>query len=149
MNHPKSDHGFSRPATRLANVPLFCWLVAVALGGLVYYFEESGHGIYRDIRGDRDYRAEAHVEDCCLWLAAMAATIGIITGVVGLVLIRRSAGRTKISYRLSIGMLLNLLVVLAVLFTFWVRGLLSGPNAVSPVKVYLEAELLVFEFMGM
>ena len=34
----KSDHELSRPETRLANVPLSCWLVAVALGGLLYYF---------------------------------------------------------------------------------------------------------------
>ena len=130
MTPPKSDHELSRPATRLANVPLFCWLVAVALGGLLYYFDEFGHGLYRDIRGTRDYRAEDRVEDGCLWLAAMAATIGIVTGVVGLVVIRRSGGRFRGSYRLSIGMVLNLLAVLAVVFTFWVRGLLSGPNAV-------------------
>lgn len=130
MNHPKSDHELSRPATRLANVPLFCWLAAVALGGLVYYFEEFGHGIYRDIREDRDYRAEARVEDVCLWLAATAAAIGIVTSVAGLMLILRSSGRFRGAYRLSIGMVLNLLAVLAVLFTFWVRGLLSGPNAV-------------------
>ena len=67
MNHPKSDHELSRPATRLANVPLYCWLAAVALGGLVYYFEEFGHGLYREMRGDRDYRAEDRVEDGCLW----------------------------------------------------------------------------------
>ena len=127
---PKSDRAFSLPATRLANVPLFCWLAAVALGGLLYYFEEFGHGIYRDMRGARDYRAEDRVEDGCLWLAAMAATLGIVTGVVGLVAIRRSGGRFRGSYRLSIGMAVNLLTVLAVLFTFWVRGLLSGPNAV-------------------
>ena len=130
MNHSKSDHAVSRPATRLANVPLFCWLVAAALGGLLYYFDEFGHGIYRDISGTRDYRAEDRVEDACLWLAAMAAASGIVTSIVGLVLIRRSAGRFRGSYRLSIGMALNLLAVLAVLFTFWVRGLLSGPNAV-------------------
>ena len=130
MNHPKSDHELSRPATRLANVPLFCWLAAVALGGLVYYFEEFGHGLYRDMHGIRDYRAEDRVEDGCLWLAAMAATLGIVTSVVGLVVIRRSAGRLSGSYRLSIGMAVNLLTLLAVLFTFWVRGLLSGANAV-------------------
>ncbi len=130
MNQPKSDHGSSLPATRLANVPLYCWLAAVALGGLVYYFDGHGHGIYRDMRGDRDYRAEDRVEDGCLWLAAMAAAIGIVTSIVGLVLIRRSAGRFRGSYRLSLGMVLNLLTVLAVVFTFWVRALLSGPNAV-------------------
>jgi hypothetical protein len=130
MTPSKPDHAMPLPATRLANVPLFCWLAAVALGGLVYYFGEYGHGLYRDMRGDQDYRAEARVEDACLWLAEIAATIGIITSVVGLVAIRRSAGRFRGTYRLSIGMALNLLTLLAVLFTFWVRGLLSGPNAV-------------------
>ena len=124
---PKSDHELSRPATRLANVPLFCWLAALALGGLCYYFD--AFVVYRDTRGDRDYRAEDRVEDVCLWLAEIAATIGIITSVVGLVVIRRSAGRFRGTYRLSLGMALNLLALLAVLFTFWVRGLLSGPNA--------------------
>lgn len=114
----------------LANFPLVCWLVAVAMGGLVYYFEEYGHGIYRNTRGTQDYRAEDRVEDGCLWLAATAAAIGIVTSIVGLVLIRRSAVRFRGLYRLSIGMVLNLLAMLAVLFTFWVRGLLSGPNAV-------------------
>ncbi len=130
MNPPKSAYEFSQPATRLANVPLFCWLAAVALGGLVYYFEEFGHGLYRDMRGDRDYRVEDRVEDGCLWLAEIAATIGIVTSIVGLVVIRRSGGRVRGSYRLSIGMAVNLLTLLAVFFTFWVRGLLSGPNAV-------------------
>lgn len=82
------------------------------------------------MRGDRDYRAEARVEDSCLWLAATAATIGIVTSVVGLVVIRRSAGRLRGSYRLSIGLAVNLLTLFAVLFTFFVRALLSGPNAV-------------------
>ena len=130
VNLPKFQNEFSLPATRFANVPLFCWLVAVALGGLVYHFEGYGHGLYRDIRGGRDFRAEDRVEDGCLWLAATASAIGIVTSIVRLVLIRRSAGRLRGSYRLSIGMALNLLAVLAVLFTFWVRGLLSGPNAV-------------------
>lgn len=130
MNPPKSDRELSLPVTRLANVPLFCWLVAVALSGLCYYFEEFGHGLYRDTRGTPDYRAEDRVEDGCLWLAAMAAVSGIVTSIVGLMLIRRSADRFRGLYRLSIGMVLNLLAVLAVLFTFWVRGLLSGPNAV-------------------
>jgi hypothetical protein len=48
MHHSKTDRQFSQPAPRLANVPLFCGLAAVALGGLLYYFEEFGHGIYRD-----------------------------------------------------------------------------------------------------
>ncbi len=109
--------------------PLLCWLAAVALGALVYYFEEFGHGLYRDMHGDQDYRAEARVEDGCLWLASMAATIGIVTSVVGLVVIRRSGGRFRGAYRLSIGMAVNLLTLLAVLFTFFVRGLLSGANA--------------------
>ncbi len=130
MNVTKADRDLSLPVTRLANVPLFCWLAAVALGGLVYYFDEYGHGLYRDMRGDRDYRAEARVEDGCLWLAATASAIGIVTSIAGLIAIRRSAGRFRGSYRLSIGMTLNLLAVLAVLFTFWVRGLLSGANAV-------------------
>ena len=130
MNHPKSDRELSRPATRLANVPLSCWLAAVALGGLVYYFDEFGHGLYRDMRGARDYRVEDRVEDGCLWLAATASAIGIVTSVVGLVMIRRRTGRLSGSYRLSIGMAVNLLTLLAVLFTFFVRGLLSGPNAV-------------------
>jgi hypothetical protein len=130
MIHPKSDRESSLPVTRLANVPWLCWLVAVALGGLCYYFDEYGHGLYRDMRGVRDYRAEARVEDGCLALAATAATIGIVTGVVGLVVIRQSEGRIRGSYRLSIAMVLNLVAVLAVLFTFFVRGLLSGPNAV-------------------
>ena len=129
MNQPQSDDECFLPATRLANVPLFCWLAAVALGGLVYYFEEFGHGLYRDMRGIRDYRAEAHVEDACLWLAEIAAVIGIITSFVGLVVIRRSAGRLRGTYRLSIGMALNLLALFAVVFTFWVRGSLSGPNS--------------------
>ena len=116
MNQPKSEHEFSLPATRLANVPLFCWLAAVALGGLCYYFEEYGHGLYRDIRGVRDYRVEDRVEDWCLWLAAMAAAIGIVASVVGLVVTRRTEGRVRGSYRLSIGLVLNLLAVLGVLF---------------------------------
>ena len=130
MNQPKSDNDLSRPVTRLANVPLYCWLAAVVLGGLCYYFEEYGHGLYRDIRGVRDYRVEDRVEDWCLWLAGTAAVIGIVASVVGLVVIRRSAGRLSGSYRLSIGMVLNLLAVLVVVFTFWVRAMLSGPNAV-------------------
>ena len=130
MNHPKSDREFSLPATRLANVPLFCWLAAVALGGLCYCHYGNGPRLYRDIRGIPDYRTAARVEDGCLWLAATAATIGIVTSVVGLVVIWRSAGCLRGSYRLSIGIVLNLLAVLAVLFTFWVRALLSGPNAV-------------------
>ena len=115
---------------RIANVPLLCWLVAVILVGLCYYFEEYGHGLYREIHGTQDYRAEALVEDNCLWLAGSAAAIGIVTSVVGLVVIRRSGGRARGWYRLSIGMVFNLLAVLVVLFTFLVRGLLSGPNAV-------------------
>lgn len=129
MNHPTSDHRLSLPATRLANVPLFCWLAAVALGGVCYYFEEYGHGIYRDNRGTPDYRVEARVEDICLWWAATAAASGIVASVIGLVAIRRTEGRLRGSYRLSIGMAVNLLTLLAVLFTFFVRGLLSGANA--------------------
>jgi len=41
------------------------------------------------MRGDRDFR----IEDGCLWLAATAAAIGIVTSIVGLVLSHRSAGR--------------------------------------------------------
>lgn len=129
MNQPPSSLASSIPATRLANVPWLCWLVAVALGGLCYYFDESGHGLYRDIRGGRDYRAEARVEDSCLWLAAMAATIGIVTSIVGLVVVWRSGARLRGSYRLSIGMVFNLLAVSAVLFALLVRGLLNGANA--------------------
>jgi tellurite resistance protein TehA-like permease len=113
----------SLPATRLANIPLFCWLVAVALGGLCYYFDAFAP--YRDIRGYPKDR----VEDGCLWMAAMAATIGIILSIVGLVLIRLSAGHLRGSYRLSIGMAVNLLTLLAVLFTLFVRGLRCGTNA--------------------
>ena len=130
MNQPKPDHEISLPTTRLANVPLHCWLAAVALGGLCYCFDEFGHGLYRDMRGARDFRAEERVEDGCLWLAAMAAVIGIITSVVGLVFIRRSGGRVRGAYRLSIGMVFNLLAVLAVFFAFLIRGLLNGANAV-------------------
>lgn len=72
----------------------------------------------------------AAVEDLCLWLAALSATIGIVASVVGLVVIRRSGGRLRGSYRLSVGMALNLLAVLAVFFTLFVRGLLNGANAV-------------------
>lgn len=126
MNHSKTEHEFSLPATRLANVPLVCWLAAVALGGLLVYFDEFGQGIYRDMRGKRDYRAEARVEDWCLWLAAMAAAIGIVASVVGLVVTRRSGGRVRGSYRLSIGMVLNLLAVLVVLFTLYVREILKA-----------------------
>ena len=124
MNPPASDREYFPPATRLANIPLLCWLVAVALGGLCYYFDALAP--YRDIRGYPKDR----VESFCLWLAAIVALIGIITSLVGLVVIWRSGGRVRGSYRLSIGMVLNLLAVLAVLFTFWVRALLSGPNAV-------------------
>ncbi len=124
---PKSDHELSRPVTRLANVPLFCWLAALALGGLCYYFDASV--VYRDIRGDRDYRAEDRVEDGCLWLAAMVATVGVVTSVVGLIVIRRSGGRVQGSYRLCIGLVFNLLAVLVVLFTLFVRGLVNGANA--------------------
>ena len=124
---PKPDHRMSLPATRLANVPLFCWLAALALGGLCYYFDASV--VYRDIRGDRDHRAEDRVEDGCLWLAAMVATVGIVTSVVGLIVIRRSEGRVRESYRLSIGLVFNLLAVLVVLFTLFVRGLVNGANA--------------------
>ena len=123
------DHRMSRPATRLANVPLLCWLVAIAFGGVCYYFVEFGHGLYRDMREEPDYRAEARVEDGCLWLAATAATIGIVTSVVGFVFIRQSAARLRGSYRLTIGMAVNLVTLLAVLFTFFVRGLLNGANA--------------------
>ena len=126
MNHSKTDRELSLPATRLANVPLCCWLVAVALGGLLCYFDEYGHGLYRDMRAARDYRAEARVEDWCLWLAAMAAVIGIVASVVGLVVIRRSEGRVRGSYRLSIGMVFNLLAVLVVLFTLFVREILKA-----------------------
>ena len=58
MNHTKTDRELSLPVTRLANVPLFCWLAAVALGGLLYHFDAYGHRLYRDMRGARDYRAE-------------------------------------------------------------------------------------------
>ena len=126
MIHPKSDHEFSLRATRLANVPLLCWLVAVVLVGLCYYFEDYGHGLYRESHGTPDYRAEARVEDWCLWLAAMAAVIGIVASVVGLVVIRRSEGRVRGSYRLSIGMVFNLLAVLVVLFTLYVREILKA-----------------------
>ena len=129
MNQPQSDHELSRPATRLANVPLFCWLAAVALGGLCFCLYGNGPRLYRDIRGIPDYRTAARVEDGCLWLAAMAAAIGIVTSVIGLVAIRRTEGRLRESYRLSMGMAVNLLTLLAVLFTFFVRGLLSGANA--------------------
>lgn len=122
MIHPKSEQEFCHPATRLANVPWLCWLVAVALGGFYFYFDEYGHGLYRDIRGVRDYRAE----DWCLWLAAMAAAIGIVTTVVGLVVIRRSGGRLRGWYRLSIGMVFNLLAVLFILFTLYVREILKA-----------------------
>lgn len=121
---PQSDHGFFSPATRLAYVPLFCWLVAVALGGLCYYLDAFAPD--RDIRGYPKDR----VEDYCLWLAAMVATIGIVTSVVGLVVIRRSGGRVRGSYRLSVGMVFNLLAMLAVLFELFVRGLVNGANAV-------------------
>jgi hypothetical protein len=130
MTPSKPDHAMPLSATRLANVPLFCCLAAIALGGVCYCLYGNGPRLYRDIRGIPDYRTAARVEDGCLWLAATAATIGINTSVVGLVVIRRSAGRFRGAYRLSLGMALNLLALLAVLFTFWVRGLLSGPNAV-------------------
>ena len=55
----------------------------------------------------------------------MAAAIGIVASVVGLVVIRRSGGRLRGWYRLSIGMVFNLLAVLAVLFTLFVRVLAS------------------------
>ena len=111
--------GGSKTATRVAQLASSC-----------VRSEEYGHGLYREIHGTPDYRAEARVEDNCLWLAAMAAVIGIVASVVGLVVIRRSKGRVRGSYRLSIGIVFNLLAVLVVLFTFLVRGLLSGPNAV-------------------
>lgn len=126
MIHPQSKHEFCLPVTRLANVPWLCWLATVALGGLYYYFDEFRHGLYRDIHGTFDYRAEARMEDNCLWLAVTAATIGVVTSVVGLVVIRRSGGRVRGWYRLSIGMVFNLLAVLVVLFTLYVREILKA-----------------------
>ena len=126
MIHPKSEHEFCLPVTRLANVPWLCWLATIALGGLYYYFDEFGHGLYRDIHGTPDYRAESRVEDWCLWLAAMAAAIGVVASVVGLVLTRKSRGRLRGSYRLSIGMVFNLLAVLVVLFTLFVREIVKA-----------------------
>src|SRR5262245_49372266 len=90
----------------MVNVPWLCWLAAVALGGLCYYFDEYGHGLYRDMRGIRDYRAEARVEDCCLWVAAFVAAIGVVMSVVGWVVIRRLGGQFKGSHQLSVGMVL-------------------------------------------
>ena len=119
--HTKSDHEFCLPVTRLANVPWLCWLATVALGGLYFYFDEFGHGLYRETLGTPDYRAEARIEDNCLWLAGTAATIGVITSVVGLVVIRRSGSRVRGSYRLCIGIVFNLLTALVVLFTLFLR----------------------------
>ncbi len=131
MRPTEPDLGTPLPATSFVTVPWLCWLVAVALGGLVLHFDEFGHRVFFwDMRGERDYRAEERVEDRCLWLAATAAAIGIVTSVVGLVVIRRSAGRVRGAYRLSIGLVFNLLALLGVLFSLFVRGLLNGPNAV-------------------
>jgi hypothetical protein len=44
IENTEPDHVNSRPATRLANVPLFSWLVAAVRAGLCYNFEEFGHG---------------------------------------------------------------------------------------------------------
>ena len=126
---PDSPDARNKPVTWLANFPLLCWLTALALVGLCYYFDAYGHALYRDTRRTPDYRAEARVEDYCLWLATMVAAIGIVISVVGLVVIRRSGSRIRGIYRLSIGMVFNLLTVLAVLFTLFVRGLLNGANA--------------------
>lgn len=123
MMPPKPDHRMSLPATRLANFPMLCWLAAMALGGLCYYLD--AYEVDREIRGS----PKDQVEDYCLWLAVMTATIGFVTSVVGLIVIRRSEGRVQGSYRLSIGLVLNLLAVLVVLFTLFVRGLLNGANA--------------------
>jgi hypothetical protein len=61
------------------------------------------------------------------------ATYGIASVVaacvVGWFVIRRSGGRVRGSYRLSIGMIFNLLAVLAVLFSLFVRALVNGANA--------------------
>ena len=120
MSHPNSDHKFSTAATRLANAAWLCWLAAVAVGGLCYYLD--AYAAYRDIRGI----PKGRIEDYCLWFAAMAATTGIVTSVVGWVVMRWSEGRFRLSYRLSIGMVLNLLTLLAVLFTQWAREVLKA-----------------------
>jgi len=120
MMRPEPDHEISLTATRLANVPLLCWLAAMALVGLCYYLD--AFAVYREIRGYPKDR----VEDDCLWLAGTAATVGIITSVVGFVVLRRSGGRVRGWYRLSIGMVFNLLTVLVVLFTLYVREILKA-----------------------
>lgn len=115
------------PATprisRLVNLPLACLLIAALLGGLCYYLEEYGHGIFRSTGEKPDYRAEEQVEDWCVWLAAGSASIGILASIAGLVLIRRPDSRVRGASRLGLGMALNLLALLALVFAMFVRAL--------------------------
>ena len=120
MTHSKSDPEFSRAATRLANAAWLCWLAALALGVLCYYFDASAP--YREIRGIPNDR----IEDFCLWFATLAAASGIVTSGVGWLVIWRAASGFQGSFRLSFGMALNLLTLLAVLFTLYVRELLKA-----------------------
>ena len=107
----------------MANGSSLCWLVAVALGSVCYYLHTFAP--YRDIRG----YSKDRIEDYCLWLAGLVSAIGILAGAAGLIVLCRSGNREKGSYRLSIGLAINLLALLAVIFTLLVQGLLRSASA--------------------
>lgn len=102
---------------KASTASLLCWLTAIALGGVCYYLDALAP--YRDIRGF----PKDSVEDYCLWLAAMTAAVGIVASAAGWVAIWRSGGRGRGRYWLSLGMALNFLTLLAILFALFVREL--------------------------
>lgn len=123
MSEPQSEGVTIPPTSRLANWPFVCLLMAALLGGLCYYLEEYGHGIFRSVGEKPDYRAEELLEDWCLWIAAGCASLGILVGIVGLTLIGRSESRIRGAARLGIGAALNLLTLASLVFAMFVRAL--------------------------
>ena len=103
----------------LANLPLVGWFAAGMLGGLFHYLDH--HAPYREILG---YPKDT-IEDYCLWLAVVIASLVIVQGCIVWILIWRSAGRLRGTYRVAIGIALNLLALPIILLVLFARALIT------------------------